>query len=144
MGRYINQDPIGLAGGRNSYTYVDDRPSHSKDSLGLQTVALGAMGGGAVAGPLGALVGAVAGGIVLLAWVAWYAMSGKKDSVIEETKTDCPSNSRTCPPCKTVTGRIVARGAFGYRPLDVIPDGEMQHGVYGSHHNMFIANQKSE
>lgn len=51
----------------------------------------------------------------------------------------CPDNK--CRPCKTITGRIVPVGTVGYRPLDVIPDTEMQHGVYGSHHNIFIANQ---
>ncbi|HGQ7344571.1 TPA: hypothetical protein ACL1TL_006731, partial [Pseudomonas aeruginosa] len=32
-------------------------------------------------------------------------------------------------------------GTLGYRPLGIIPDDEMQHGVYGSHYNMFVANQ---
>ncbi|HEM7809814.1 RHS repeat domain-containing protein [Burkholderia multivorans] len=56
VGRYINQDPIGLAGGFNNYTYSDSQPSCSIDSLGLQTVVIGAIGGGAVAGPPGAAV----------------------------------------------------------------------------------------
>jgi len=46
-----------------------------------------------------------------------------------------------CPPCKTISGRIVAIGTIGYRPLDIIPDNVKQHGVYGSHHNIFVANQ---
>lgn len=29
----------------------------------------------------------------------------------------------------------------GYRPLDVLPDDTIQHGVAGSHHNIFIAQQ---
>ena len=46
-----------------------------------------------------------------------------------------------CPPCKTITGRIVPVNTIAYRPLDIIPDNEKQHGVYGSHHNIFIAKQ---
>lgn len=30
---------------------------------------------------------------------------------------------------------------MGYRPLDVIPDDVKQHGRYGSHHNIFTAQQ---
>lgn len=52
----------------------------------------------------------------------------------------CPRDGK-CPPCKTVSGRIVPVGTIGYRPLDIIPDDEAQHGVYGSHHNLFRANQ---
>lgn len=43
--------------------------------------------------------------------------------------------------CITVTGRIVPVGTMGYRPLEIIPPNEYQHGVAGSHHNIFIANQ---
>jgi hypothetical protein len=56
-----------------------------------------------------------------------------------EVTNQCESDD--CPPCITVTGRLVPKGTLGYRPLDVIPDDEMQHGRYGSHHNMFRANQ---
>ena len=46
-----------------------------------------------------------------------------------------------CPPCKTVSGRIVLVGTMGYRPLDALPDDVIQHGVAGSHHNIFVAKQ---
>jgi len=52
-----------------------------------------------------------------------------------------PEECNDCPPCKTVSGRIVPVGTPGYRPLDIIPDNEIQHGVAGSHHNIFIAKQ---
>lgn len=48
---------------------------------------------------------------------------------------------KKCEPCKTVSGRIVPVGTIGYRPLDVLPDDVVQHGVSGSHHNIFIAQQ---
>ncbi|MHB1678033.1 MAG: DUF6531 domain-containing protein [Sulfuriferula sp.] len=46
-----------------------------------------------------------------------------------------------CPPCKTVSGKIVPVGTVAYRPLEIIPYDVKQHGIYGSHHNLFIANQ---
>lgn len=67
------------------------------------------------------------------------SISGATPQADSDTKEqNCPKD---CPPCKTVSGRIIPVGTLGYRPLDIIPDDEMQHRVYGSHHNMFVANQ---
>jgi hypothetical protein len=57
------------------------------------------------------------------------------------TQSDEQCKDKSCPPCKTVSGRVVPVDTVGYRPLDVIPDTEVQHGVAGSHHNIFIAKQ---
>jgi uncharacterized protein RhaS with RHS repeats len=38
VGAYINQDPIGLAGGVNAYIYANMNPLNRIDSLGLDTV----------------------------------------------------------------------------------------------------------
>lgn len=37
IGRFLQPDPIGFAGGPNLYTYVSNRPTASRDSLGLVT-----------------------------------------------------------------------------------------------------------
>ena len=63
------------------------------DPFGLEAITMGAMGGGAVAGPPGALVGAALGGLVLLTVgvVAWMLSStttdkaGNKVSPIADT-----------------------------------------------------------
>lgn len=37
IGRFINKDPIGFAGGMNLYGYVGNNPTTNIDPLGLQT-----------------------------------------------------------------------------------------------------------
>lgn len=48
-----------------------------------------------------------------------------------------------CPPCETISGRIVPVGTVGYR-FDPQPPHVISHGVAGDHLNLLIANQNPE
>ena len=133
---YINADPTGLDGGLNEFTYALQNPVRFNDPSGLATT------GSTIGGRLGALVGGAAGELIGPEGIPiGAATGGKLGSAAGSAIEDACSPNKPCPPCRTVSGRIVPVGTIGYLPLDVLPDGVVQHGVAGSHYNYFIANQ---
>jgi RHS repeat-associated protein len=120
IGRYLQADPVGLAGGSNPYTYVNNNPAMWIDPTGrngILTAELGAEGGFLVCGPACAVVGAGIG----LGIGIW----GTVEAINQYNKTQDGSESK---PSECPTGTLPineAKGKFGLSKDDVhaIKDG---------------------
>ncbi|SCM52658.1 RHS repeat-associated core domain-containing protein, partial [Hafnia alvei] len=139
IGRYITQDPIGLRGGLNPYTYPLN-PIMNIDPKGLCLEDACVLEGAAVYSLWQWLVVGSAGVVIV-------ASNNKETKALNEklqqTKTENLANceeKKLCPPCKTISGNIVPRGTIGYRH-DLVPPGKPHHPYTGDHYNLYKANQ---
>ena len=131
-GRFITQDPIGLAGGNNLYRF-EGTVQNQIDPLGLFAQI------GYSAYVIWGMLFGTAAYVGVLGTIEAMESSESSNTTISDVTKKC--DKKQCPPCKTVSGKIVPLKTLAYRPLDIIPDDKMEHGVYGSHHNIFEANQ---
>jgi RHS repeat-associated protein len=149
-GRYIESDPIGMDGGINTYAYVGGNPLSKVDPLGLCPWCGAAAGASGGIGGFGGLGGFGSRGVSgsgskddgsyggLFPSTGSSSNSGSSSSAGSATQDVC-SPDKPCPPCKTISGRIVPVGTIAFRPRD--NPSRPQHGIVGPHYNILKANQ---
>ena len=137
LGQFITQDPIGLMGGMNLYRF-EGTVQNQVDPLGLFAPALAAPW--LLEGL--AYVGTAMAGILIGVGAMEAAEAGKAEAEAEADGT-AKCNKTKCPPCKTISGKIVQVGTTGYR-LDMVPPSKPHYPFEGSHYHFYKANQNTD
>ena len=76
----------------------------------------------------------------------WSTSNDEESQSSNQSTTDISNCSKTetgCPPCKTVSGKIVPVGTIGYR-LDLVPPSKPHYPFEGSHYHFYKANQNTD
>ncbi len=128
-GRYIEADPLGLVDGASVYGYARQNPGRWTDPRGEDTRS------GQMSFPAPMWPGETYPGELGQSMLDLNRKYNPILLVIEKAIEKCAS----CPPCRTVSGKVVPVGTIGYRPLDTPK--RAQHGITGPHHNIFEAKQ---
>ena len=143
IGRFTQQDPIGLAGGMNLYRFANNTQKWS-DPTGLNPLVIGGYEAFmyllAVTGIYTIAVNSQDDGTV------WSTSNDEESQSSNQSTTDISNCSKTetgCPPCKTVSGKIVPVGTIGYR-LDLVPPSKPHYPYSGNHIHLRQANQNPE
>jgi RHS repeat-associated protein len=151
LGRFVQPDPAGLEGGVDAYGYAMSRPTSFTDPTGeVVPIAAACLLNPTCAAATATLVYGISQSISRCASNAACVDRWKRVALtisanvaawirVEQTTKPEQCTDTPCPPCKTVSGKIVPVGTIGYRPMDT--PSRPQHGIVGPHFNIYKANQ---
>jgi len=127
-GRYIEADLLGIDAGANLYPYIDGNPLNASDPTGHIALAVPAF---CAVNPEVCVAAGLAAAAAIYHWI-----NSIEAPPLPSTNIDIPNipdkNCKNCPPCRTISGKVVSAGTIGYR-FDMVPPSRPHHGVQGDH-----------